>query len=1295
MEDDAVTASRRWFPRAVLAVTLLLGVSASSAYAAPRPSGVVLLPQSAVPLAKGALSPLPLFLGRGASTAMGIPQGQPTANQQSNPTAQTSLPPLPLLAQAAQVTTTQNPEEAQRFATPAPGQVIDEDEEESEEEKQKKRDLAKKPKPECDSDGQCPDKTICVQQSCKSIQRPLSAILYFHRLGPIGYRMVLPFYYSFWHPDKKTRVLFPLFADHQNLKEKTRDVWVFPTYQYHREPGMRAHRIWPLFFYQSYGANGEQGKAVGLLPLFWVTKKTDSTTVVLPPLLFFHHHNVEEKRTDTGFLPLLLFVRKQPDLSQAFFLALGFYRRTPERTVGGFLPLVFHSRTAEKRHTLVLPLFYDGENYQNGSRTSTLFPLFLYHRGADKSRLIVTPLGGSYKNPDEESSTTVWLAPPAFHRDDPLRRFTTVLPPLAMWYRNKTTGSSWGYAGPFFYTRDEEGGSEGLVPLYFHFSSRQQKSDTRVLVPLLAALHTSPQRKFGFLGPIYGWSSQTGSGGGLLPLISVARGQNPHVAILPPLFVYSADKEKGSYHVSVGPVFARVTTRGEDAGYTAGVFPLLWFHRRGGSSTQALFPILYHNRRPYQETLQLGPFYYFRKCPEYIGDKRAEVRAGLVPLLFWKRSPERSYTVLFPLIWQVRTPQKSALVVGPFFHTTEKIAQGEVSTTGLLPLFYVSRSPKSTFAIAPLFAYRSTPERKTFWLGPYVEHASGLGTREQTVTRAFLPLFFSYCGPGRRASVLFPLFMNVQDKDTTFRQIALLYYGVKTPERTAHVLLPLFFHVRDRERTTTVLMPFFYSKNQKTEAVSAGLLPLFAFGKSKETTWATTPLGFFYRDQKATRAAALLFYADIRKDREDFGIFPLWFYTRRDTAHAVFVLPFFYHSHDSARSKSLTVLGPLFFGRRGQGTYGGFLPLFYGANDGDGSYRFMALPLMYFSHRGGKAPEDWLVTPLFGVNKNPVGSRFWIGPLYIRRQDPVTSAALFPLFYYTRDDKAKTSTSFVLPLWLQTRSPERSVTMVTPLFWHERTLMRRISVLFPLVLDVHHLHSDRLTAVGPLVPLVVRYADYAAKTTSWVFPPILTYVKRRADGYHNAVVFPLLWHFGGKDRSTTVLFPLFYHVRRPATQFTALLPFFAYSRDEHGTRSLLLPPLLTWVRNYENGSRDRVVFPFLWHFKRPKQTTTVFFPIGAHWSNEKGHYTLVLNSYYYKGTGERAGAYRFEFWPLFHVGRPRAGDLEWSILSGFLGYSRDGIRRTLRLLWGVFIPLEPVGAQTTWYGASWRMASDR
>ena len=196
------------------------------------------MPRSAVPLAKGSLAPLPAFAGQSAASS-------PGATTSGGPaTTAPAFAPLPLFAQAQQVKTTVEPsDEPQRFATPAPGQVIEDDEEESEEEKQKKRELASKPKPECDSDGQCPDKTICVKQTCQSIQRPLSAILYFHRLGPIGYRMVLPFYYHFWHPTKKTRVLFPLFADHQNFKEQSRDVWVFPTYQYHRDPELRAHLI--------------------------------------------------------------------------------------------------------------------------------------------------------------------------------------------------------------------------------------------------------------------------------------------------------------------------------------------------------------------------------------------------------------------------------------------------------------------------------------------------------------------------------------------------------------------------------------------------------------------------------------------------------------------------------------------------------------------------------------------------------------------------------------------------------------------------------------------------------------------------------------------------------------------------------------------------------------------------------------------------------------------------------------------------------------------------------------------
>ena len=105
-------------------------------------------------------------------------------------------------------------------------------------------------------------------------------------------------------------------------------------------------------------------------------------------------------------------------------------------------------------------------------------------------------------------------------------------------------------------------------------------------------------------------------------------------------------------------------------------------------------------------------------------------------------------------------------------------------------------------------------------------------------------------------------------------------------------------------------------------------------------------------------------------------------------------------------------------------------------------------------------------------------------------------------------------------------------------------------------------------------------------------------------------------------------------------------------------------------------------------------TVSVFFPLGAHWRTERGHSTIVLNTYYHRGTGEYEGAWRFDFWPLLSFGRPRPQDLEWAVVYGLVGYSREGINRTLRLLWGIVIPLEPAGTRSAWYGATLRMASE-
>ena len=45
-------------------------------------------------------------------------------------------------------------------------------------------------------------------------------------------------------------------------------------YQYHREPGATSHRIWPIFFYSDYG---KKGSALGILPLFYGSKRGPET----------------------------------------------------------------------------------------------------------------------------------------------------------------------------------------------------------------------------------------------------------------------------------------------------------------------------------------------------------------------------------------------------------------------------------------------------------------------------------------------------------------------------------------------------------------------------------------------------------------------------------------------------------------------------------------------------------------------------------------------------------------------------------------------------------------------------------------------------------------------------------------------------------------------------------------------------------------------------------------------------------------------------------------------------------
>ena len=122
------------------------------------------------------------------------------------------------------------------------------------------------------------------------------------------------------------------------------------------------------------------------------------------------------------------------------------------------------------------------------------------------------------------------------------------------------------------------------------------------------------------------------------------------------------------------------------------------------------------------------------------------------------------------------------------------------------------------------------------------------------------------------------------------------------------------------------------------------------------------------------------------------------------------------------------------------------------------------------------------------------------------------------------------------------------------------------------------------------------------------------------------MVFPLVWHFGGKEKSTTVIAPLlFVDLKRPQ-------------------------------------KRTTVLFPLYWRFDRA------------------GHRTyFVVNTYY--SHSKRDDTFNFWFIPLLQVQRRRPGDFKWDFLAGVAGYERVGKNRQIKIL---FIPidLEPTSTKT-------------
>ena len=162
----------------------------------------------------------------------------------------------------------------------------------------------------------------------------------------------------------------------------------------------------------------------------------------------------------------------------------------------------------------------------------------------------------------------------------------------------------------------------------------------------------------------------------------------------------------------------------------------------------------------------------------------------------------------------------------------------------------------------------------------------------------------------------------------------------------------------------------------------------------------------------------------------------------------------------------------------------------------------------------------------------------------------------------------------MLPLFLDIRrSEDHQLAAYSPLIWRYHSVEATTTIGLPLYFDVNRFGESRTTG---LLPLFLRNRSEVAHDTAYAIPALLTWWRTRDDHTKNdAVVFPLFWHFGGKN-STTVFAPLVWDFKRGESRTTVAFPLYAHWRRPDGERHHRAQRLL---RQGDRRPRRRLALP--------------------------------------------------------------------------------------------------------------------
>jgi len=1202
----------------------------------------------------------------------------------------------------------------------------------------------------CSDDSQCPDEHICEQAVCRRIEHRVNVFylyyqegtfrelfgLYWSKRGNTGYTVLVPFYWNYFSPKTRSRIVAPFYWHFEDDVAQRTSTVIVPglPISWSRQPGASSFGIWPLFYKSTkFGwaapllgsfeiADPDKGTAWGSVAfLYWWSrsgpgtgKGSDKGTVV------------SDKGSEAFDTLLPLFVSSRSSASAfTFALPLNFYWRSGIESHTLAIPfflahswkngsslyslLGYYNRQGPDARGSVAWLYWGGRNSKTGDAYDVLFPLIWSFRSPASATSTLFPIVWSLRRGDWSFNTVVpvwWSAgsDDAAGKGKNRWRFRTLIP---LFYSSESENGarfSWltvlgGYRrddkagsrtlvllpGPIVYRRDSQTAIDLVSPLYFRYTDKATDATTR-LVSLIFFRRDDPRGSTTALFPIFWRFHDAASGRSTSALL--------------PLFLSRSTTRDNLIAGGVFPLwFYHRTFTDSTGGWSGGLFPLAFFGHRGDASHAVLFPLFWHFASAKGSTTALFPVFF------KTGDARG-YDAGVLPLLtFFGRRDRTSYQVQFPLFWRFADEGAGrSTTVTPIGFFGSSPEGWRLGVGPLLPIIWAAGGgPRGHFVLFPLlWHFRDDQADKSTTVVANVMHRRHGGE----VTDAFFPLFWYRRGarPGGSDETAFTLFPLVHyHRDATRRWLVTpLGASASGPERQAGFVGPYFWY---HGKTFT----------------ARGIPALYADVTRADTGERTRQFGPVVAidgpDDRQTRVVFPLFGRHHDRNETDTYVFPTYFRQRKADGYALdSFLPLFWRS--TWKGGSTTVVGP-YYDRESPGVHNtGLVPLYFWAKNPDrtllvvpplltyhkhdfraGTSLTWAGPFFHSAETGGGRKDTTILFPLYWAGSDGPRSHRMVLPIYWHFVDAADSRstllvpfywstrgttrlrALLPVAWYSRDDVNKSGSEALLPLFYASHGPDH-FTLLTLLGGVSRAPDRRRTYVGPIYF------SDTVESSTRLVfPLWVSHLNRKSETRTRFFLPLL-YFSRGNPEKSLMTVAGLFWRRTDVSSTTTLVLPLLFDVHDlRQSRTTVFLPLFVRHANEVTGENMWLAPLFYHHRTGSDSTN--VLFPLIWDFAHEKTRTTVVFPLFAHWTRETYSGTYVFPIFYYRkglAHGEPDGTWRLFVPPLFDAAVQRPGDLRWEILGGLFGKERIGRNHYLKIFFLTFETQRASASQTSWYG---------